>query len=66
MVHRGTRVFIVRLWELPSRPAFVVSLRVRLYDGDIDVVSETFDMSDEVRTMSKGTEETCSMVSEMP
>lgn len=43
VVHRGTRIFIVRLWKFPSGPPFVVALRVRLYDGDVDIVGEAFD-----------------------
>lgn len=56
MVHGGSRIFVISFRELPSWPSFIISFRVWFYDRNIDVVCETFDISDKVCAMSEGTE----------
>jgi hypothetical protein len=44
-------------WELPPRPSLVIAFWVWLYDRETDDRLETLNLTNEVGTMSKGTEE---------
>src|SRR5450756_1785776 len=60
MVFGGTLVWVLSGWEFPSRPSFVVALRVWLDDRDVNCIRQSFQVPDQVCAVCEGAEEACS------
>lgn len=58
LVRSRIRIVFRGFRELPARPSFIVTLRIRFHDRDVDDARKTFEMADKVRSVREGAEET--------
>lgn len=56
-IHSRSGVFLVVLWELPTRPAFVVSFRIWLDYREADDVGQALEMPHKICAMCEWTEQ---------
>lgn len=58
MVDCGSRIFLVRFWELPPWPAIRIAFGVGFHHRDGNEGRQTFQVEDKVRTVREWTEKT--------
>ena len=59
LVYLCILVFISAIWEAPAGPALVVTFGVWLDNGNVDYIRKTFQVTDKVCSVGKGTEQAC-------